>query len=78
MVGEKAPLNGSSAGGSNGHDSGLADRADQRRAWCEILKLVRDEAETARQHFLVYLVDIAIEHAVSLERSGRIGQAERN
>ena len=77
MVGEMEPPNGRPAGGRNGRGAGLADPVEQRRAWCEILRLVRDEADAARQHFLVYLVDIAIEHAVALERSGRAAQAER-
>jgi hypothetical protein len=76
MAHDKPARNGASAGGgATGRGGG--DLADRRRAWCEILRLVREEADAANQPFLVYLVDIAIEHAVSIEREGRLREAER-
>jgi hypothetical protein len=50
--------------------------AGKRRAWCEMLRLVRDEAEQADQAFLAYLVEIAIAHALSLEASHRAAPTE--
>ena len=50
--------------------------AGKRRAWCEMLRLVRDEAEQADQAFLAYLVEIAIAHALSLEASHRAAPIE--
>jgi len=76
MIGDEQLPDGKPPVGPNGHSSRLTAAADRHRAWCEILKLVRDEAEAAREDFLVYLVDIAIEHAVSLERASRLGQPE--
>ena len=47
-----------------------ADPVERPRVWCEMLRLVRDEADLAQQDFLVYLLDVAIAHAASLSRIG--------
>ena len=41
--------------------------ADRKKAWCGLLGVVRDEARDAKEDFLVYLVEVAIAHALSLD-----------